>query len=84
MCVRLLFALGHRYCRRAILGVARNVVAAVGERVGAGAAVALGSFANPVASPCSRPGKGRGRLEVAGPGLEGGQVAVLRPLAVVC
>src|ERR671916_80158 len=33
---------------------------------------------NLVASPSARPWKGRGWLEVASPGLEGGQVAVLR------
>src|ERR671911_251670 len=32
---------------------------------------------NLVASPSARPWKGRGWLEVASPGLEGGQVAVL-------
>src|SRR5215213_8094453 len=35
-------------------------------------------FVDTVASPCSRPGTGRMWLEVAGPGLEGGQVAVPR------
>src|SRR5215211_3051805 len=35
-------------------------------------------FVNTVASPSSRPGKGRGWLEVAGPSLEGRQVAILR------
>src|ERR687893_551937 len=39
---------------------------------------------NLVASPSSRPWKGRWWLEVAGPGLEGGQVAVLRLHAAVC
>src|SRR5687767_5365432 len=35
-------------------------------------------FINTVASPSFHPGKGRGWLEVAGPSLEGGQVAILR------
>src|SRR5215218_6792281 len=35
-------------------------------------------FVNTVASPYSRPGKGRGSLEVAVPDPEGGQEAILR------
>jgi hypothetical protein len=39
----------------------------------------LSCFVNTFASPYSHPGKGRGWLEVADPGLEEGKVAVLRP-----
>src|SRR5215210_4254187 len=38
-------------------------------------------FVDTVMSPYSRPGTGRGWLEVAIPGLEGGQVAILQPHA---